>query len=140
MNNWKVYALASALFAGLTAILAKIGVRDISSNLATLIRTAVILVFLIALVGFRGEWKNPAALSQKSLIFLVLSALATGISWLCYFKALQLGPASLVSSIDKLSLVFAILLAVLFLGEHLTWMQWSGAFLMAVGALLIALR
>ena len=140
LNDWKIYAIASAFFAGLTAILAKIGVKDISSNLATLIRTVIILLFLIGFVWFRHEWQNPFTLSKKSLIFLAFSGLATGLSWLCYFRALAMGPASLVAPLDKLSLIFAVILSVLFLGERLTLIQWSGAFLMAVGALMIAFK
>ena len=140
LNDWKIYALGSALFAGLTAVLAKVGVKDISSNAATLIRTFVILFFLVSLVWFRHEWQNPFTLSKRSLVFLVFSGLATGVSWLFYFKALQMGPASLVSSLDKLSLVFAVILSVMFLGEHLTLAQWGGALLMAIGAFLIAFK
>lgn len=140
MLSWKVYALGSAFFAGLTAVLAKIGVEKIPSNLATLIRTIVIILFLIFLVQGRGEWQSPARLPAKSLLFLALSGLATGLSWICYYRALQLGPASLVSPIDKLSVVFAILLSVVFLGERLGAWQWAGAALVASGVLLLALK
>ncbi len=140
MTDWKLYAVGSALFAGLTAVLAKVGVKDIPSNLATLIRTFVILAFLGALVAARQEWKNPLLLNRHSLVFLVLSGLATGLSWICYYRALQTGPASLVAPIDKLSLVFAILLSVLFLGERLGVFQWLGACLIAAGALLIIFK
>lgn len=138
--NWKLFALGSAFFAGLTAILSKIGVEDIPSNLATLIRTIVILLFLIALVLARGEWRSPGGLSSRSLLFLVLSGLATGLSWICYYRALQMAPASLVAPLDKLSLVIAVLLAVLFLGERLTTIQWAGAVLMSLGAILLILK
>ena len=138
MSSWKIYAFGSALFAGLTAVLAKIGVKDIPSNFATLIRTCVIIAFLFLLVGFRHEWENPLSLDRKSLIFLLLSGIATGLSWICYFRALQTGPVSIVAPIDKLSLVFAVILSGLFLGERLGVLQWLGVLLMAVGALIIA--
>ena len=139
MSSWKVYAFGSAFFAGLTAILAKIGVKNIPSNLATLIRTCVIITFLFLLVGLRHEWENPLSLDRKSLTFLLLSGIATGLSWICYFRALQTGPASVVAPIDKLSLVFAVVLSGLFLGERLGILQWLGVLLMAAGALMIAL-
>jgi transporter family protein len=138
--NWKLFALGSAFFAGLTAVLSKIGVEDIPSNLATLIRTFVIFLFLIVLVGVRGEWRSPSGLSHRTLLFLVLSAFATGLSWICYYRALQMAPASLVAPIDKLSLVIAVLLAVLFLGERLSAIQWAGATLMSAGAILLILK
>ena len=138
--NWKLFALGSALFAGLTAVLSKIGVEDIPSNLATLLRTFVILLFLIGLVLVRQEWRNPGELSSRTLLFLVLSGLATGLSWICYYRALQIAPASLVSPLDKLSLVFAVILAVLFLGERLTLIQWVGTALMTSGAILLILK
>ncbi|MEI7527990.1 MAG: EamA family transporter [Elusimicrobiota bacterium] len=140
MTDWKLFAVGSAFFAGLTAVLAKVGVKDIPSNLATLIRTVVIIVFLGALVAARHEWKNPLLLNRHSLVFLVLSGLATGLSWLCYYRALQTGPASLVAPIDKLSLVFAIVLSVLFLGERLGVYQWLGATMIAAGALVIIFK
>jgi transporter family protein len=140
MTAWKLFALGSAFFAGLTAVLAKIGVKDIPSNLATLVRTIVIIVFLGILVAARGEWKNPLLLDRHSLTFLVLSGLATGLSWICYYRALQTGPASLVAPIDKLSLVFAIVLSVFFLGEKLGPYQWLGAGMIAAGALLIIFK
>jgi transporter family protein len=133
MTEWKIYAVGSAVFAGLTAVLAKIGVQNIPSNLATLIRTVVIVVFLGFLIWGRHEWRNPLLLDRRCLIFLVLSALTTGFSWLCYYRALQTGPASLVAPIDKLSLVFAVLLAVVFLGERLSLQQSVGIALMVGG-------
>ena len=135
--DWQIYALGSAFFAGAVAILAKIGIADVPSNLATLIRTIVITLFLVVLVSVRSEWINPSTINKKAFIFLILSGIATGLSWICYFRALQLGPASLVTSIDKFSLVFTVLLAVLLLGERLNLLQWSGVALMTVGALLI---
>lgn len=140
MLDWKIFALGSAIFAGATAILAKIGVKDVSSNLATLIRTIVIIIFLALIVGVRGEWKNPLLINRHSLIFLVLSAIATGLSWLCYFRALQTGPASLVAPIDKLSLVFAIVLSLLFLGERLSMYQWLGVGLITAGTFVLIMK
>jgi len=138
--DWKLFAIGSAFFAGLTAVLAKVGVRNISSNLATLIRTIVIITFLSILVGMRREWENPLLLNRKSLIFLVLSGITTGLSWLCYYRALKTGPASLVAPIDKLSLVFAVVLSILFLGERLNTFEWIGAFLIVAGTLVIIFR
>lgn len=140
MIDWKLFAIGSAFFAGLTAVLAKVGVRNISSNLATLIRTIVIITFLSILVGIRREWENPLLLNRKSLIFLVLSGITTGLSWLCYYRALKTGPASLVAPIDKLSLVFAVVLSILFLGERLNTFEWIGAFLIVAGTLVIIFR
>lgn len=140
MLDWKLFAIGSAFFAGLTAILAKVGVKNISSNLATLIRTIVIIAFLGILVFIRREWENPFLLNRKSLIFLILSGIATGLSWLCYYRALKTGPASQVAPIDKLSLFFAVVLAVIFLGERLNMFQWIGAFLIFAGALILVFK
>lgn len=136
--SWKLLALGSAIFAGSTAVLGKIGVRDIPSNLATLIRTASIFPFLILIVSARGEWSGWRAMSHRTVLFLFLSGIATGISWMCYYRALQLGPASLISPIDKLSMVVAIGLSIVFLGERLSMMQWAGVSLMLLGAFLVA--
>ena len=140
MLDWKIFAIGSALFAGLTAVLAKIGIKNVSSNLATLIRTVVIIVFLGVLIGFRREWKNPLLIDRHSLLFLALSGITTGLSWLFYFRALQSGPASLVAPIDKLSLVFAVVLSFLFLGERLGVYQWLGVCLIAGGVFIIILK
>ncbi len=140
MADWKWFALGSALFAGLTTVLAKVGVEQIPSNLATLIRTVVVLAFVALLVSLRQEWPKPGQLSYRSVAFLVLSGLATGLSWLCYYRALQRGPASLIAPLDKLSLVVAVFLAVLVLGERLTGLQWFGTFLMSVGAVLMIVK
>ncbi len=140
MLDWKLFALGSAFFAGLTAILAKVGVKDIPSNLATLIRTVVIIVFLLLLVGIRHEWKNPLLLNRRCLVFLVLSGITTGLSWLCYYRALQSGPASVVAPIDKLSLAIAILLSVVFLGEQLNMYQWVGAGLIVAGTFVMIFK
>lgn len=138
--DWRLLALSSAFFAGTTAVLGKIGVQGIPSNLATLIRTAVIFPFLIGIVVVRREWTSLHSISTHSLIFLILSGVATGLSWMCYYRALQLGPASLISPIDKLSMVVAIGLSVAFLGERLTMSQWFGVAMMIVGAYCVARR
>ena len=135
--TWFHWALLSALFAGLTAVLAKVGVKDIDSNLATAIRTVVILVFAWAIVLVRGPL-SLNTVSGKTWLFLVLSGLATGASWLCYFRALQLGEASRVAPIDKLSVVVAMMLSVLFLGEALTWQHWLGGVLIVTGSIVLA--
>jgi len=140
MLDWKLFALGSAFFAGLTALLGKIGVKDVNSNLATFIRTVVVIIFLSLLLSFRGEWANPLQINKKSLIFLVLSALATGLSWVCYYRALQTGPASLVAPIDKLSVVFAVILSVIFLAERPGFYQWLGIGLITSGTLIIILK
>lgn len=137
--TWQIYALLSALAAGATAVLAKVGVESMPSNLATAIRTLVVLVFAAGIVALRGEYHGLAAISKRSLLFLVLSGCATGLSWLAYFRALQLGPASRVAPIDKLSLPITIALAWLVLGEPLSWRLALGVTLMTAGAL-IALR
>jgi bacterial/archaeal transporter family protein len=135
--NWLTWALLSAFFAGLTAILAKIGVQNISSNLATAIRTVVILIFVWA-VAVASNHEKISSIGTRTWIFLVLSGIATGLSWLCYFRALQLGQASQVAPVDKLSVVIAIALAAIFLHEHLTWHQWLGGLLIFAGAIVVA--
>ena len=137
--TWLLYAFLSAIFAALTAILAKIGVKDVNSNLATAIRTIVILIFAWGIVFFQGVHKQLGNISRYSLIFLVLSGIATGMSWLFYFRALQLGEASKVSPIDKLSLVFTIILAAVILKEKVTIPILLGAILMSAGAIVIGL-
>jgi transporter family protein len=117
MSDWKLFALGSAFFAGLTAVLAKIGVKNIPSNTATFIRTIVILIFIFLIINARKEWQSFSSLNKSSLLFLILSGIATGLSWLCYFRALQTGPASLVAPIDKFSIIFAVILSIIFLGE-----------------------
>jgi bacterial/archaeal transporter family protein len=140
MLSWKTFAVGSAFFAGMTAILAKIGLKNISSNLATFLRTIVIIIFLGVVIGIRREWKSPFLIDKRSLLFLVLSGITTGLSWLCYFRALQSGPASLVAPIDKLSLVFAVVLSLLFLGERLGVYQWIGICLITSGALIVIFK
>jgi transporter family protein len=135
---WWTYALLSAAFAALTAILAKLGVKGVDSNLATAVRTSVVLVLAWGVVALQGNLGAVATLSRPTLLFLGLSACATGASWLFYFKALQLGPASLVSALDKSSLALTILLAALFLGETLTLRTAIGCSLILAGTAVIA--
>lgn len=135
---WQAFAFGSAFFAVLTAVFAKVGVSELNSNLATLIRTAVILLITILIVSVRGEWESPAKLSCRGLGMIVLSGVATGLSWLCYYRALQMAPASLVAPVDKLSVVMVILLAIVFLGEPLTWRVGLGGSLVLIGVVVLA--
>jgi len=141
MFGWQLWAAGAAVLAALTAVLAKYGVEGIDSNLATLIRTLVVVVALTGLLAINGQlrWHQLAVLPRASLVALGLSGLATGASWLCYFKALQLGPVARVAAIDKLSVVLVAGFGVLVLGEHLGPRGWMGVLLMGVGALLVAL-
>lgn len=136
-SNWILFALGSAFFAGLTALFGKIGVAGINSNLATFIRTLVILAVTAAILSLRDEWQPSAPIQPKTWLFLVLSGIATGLSWLCYYRALQLGPVSKVAPIDKLSVVFAILLGVLFVGESMTWPIAIGGGLIVAGSVVM---
>ena len=136
-DSWIPFALGSAFFAGLTALFGKIGVAGINSNLATFIRTMVILGVTAAILSLRDEWRAPATIGAKTWLFLVLSGLATGLSWLCYYRALQLGPVSKVAPIDKLSVAFAILLGVLFVGESLSWPVAIGGGLIVTGSIVM---
>lgn len=136
--TWKLFALGSAFFAGLTAIFGKLGVEGINSNLATFVRTVVILVMTFAIVSFQGEWRFPQRIVEmRPIVFLVLSAIATGLSWLCYYRALQMAPASMVAPVDKLSVVFAIVLSVLFLGEAVTPKLIMGGTLIVAGTMVL---
>jgi transporter family protein len=137
--DWRVFAIASAFFTALTAIFGQVGVSQINSDLATFLRTVVILLVTALLLWARHEWQKPEALSPKGVLFLVLSGIATGLSWLCYYRALQTGPASRVAPIDKMSVVFVVLFAVAFLGERLTWKVGIGSVLVTIGAVLMAL-
>jgi transporter family protein len=139
-QSWLVWALLSAVFAAATAILAKIGLEGIDSDYATLVRTSVILVVLAAFVYAAGKWQNPASLPHRSLLFLTLSGLATGASWVCYFRALKMGEAFRVAPIDKLSVVLVAIFAVTFLGERPAPKDWAGIGFVAVGVLLLSLR
>ena len=134
---WWIYALLSALFASLTALFAKIGITSVNSNLATAIRTIVILIIAWSIVFARGEAKGLATLSRHNIIFLVISGIATGLSWIFYFKALQMGKVSQVAPVDKLSVALTIILAVLFLGEALTIKTAIGAVLIIAGTAVI---
>ena len=137
--DWRVFAIGSAIFAALTAIFGKIGVSEINSDLATFLRTIVVLLITALLICARHEWQRPDALSAKGVVFLILSGAATGLSWLCYYRALQTGPASRVAPIDKLSVILVVLFAVFFLGERLTWKVGLGGILVTAGAVLMAL-
>ena len=137
---WQVWAALSALFAALTAIFAKIGVENVNSDLATLIRTLVVFCVLGMIIYATGQFQDPAKISGRTYLFLLLSGLGTGASWLCYFRALKLGPATLVAPIDKLSVVLVALFGVIFLGERPSLNGWLGIALIATGAVLIVLK
>jgi len=137
--SWLIYALLSAIFGALTAILAKIGIKNVDSNLATAIRTVVILFFAWGIVFWQGTVNKISSISQFSLVFLILSGITTGLSWLFYFKALQMGKASQVAPIDKLSLIITIILAAVILKEKVSPGIVIGGALMAIGAILVSL-
>ena len=139
-EQWQFWAVLSAVFAALTAIFAKVGVSDVSSDYATLVRTAVILLVAALVVRFTGAWQPPSSVPLRTWTFLVMSGLATGASWLCYFRALKAGPATLVAPIDKLSVVLVALFGVVFLGERPSANGWLGIGLIAAGVMVIALR
>ncbi len=138
-GNWFFWAALSAVFAALTAIFAKIGIQGVNSDLATLIRTCIIGCLLAVFVWFTGKWSDPFALPSKTWVFLGLSALATGASWACYFRALQMGDASKVAPVDKFSLVLVAVFAFAFLGERPGWNEWLGIGLVAAGVMVLAL-
>lgn len=138
--SWLPWAIGSAVFAALTAIFAKIGLEGIDSDFATLLRTFVIVAVLGAFVGIAGKWRNPFVLPAKSVSFLVLSAFATGASWVCYFRALKVGEAAKVAPVDKLSVVLVAAFAVAFLGERPVAREWLGIGLVAVGVLVLSLE
>ena len=139
-SNWFFWALLSAVFAAFTAIFAKIGLKGVDSDLATLIRTVVILGALAGFVYFTGKWSNPFTLSSRTWLFLVLSGLATGASWVCYFRALKIGDASKVAPVDKLSLLLVAVFAFLFLDERPSTQEWLGILMVGAGVLLLALK
>lgn len=139
-DSWQLWALASAAFAALTAIFGKIGVEGVNSDFATLIRTVVILAVLTAIVAATRQWQPLGAVSGRTWLFLILSGLATGASWICYYRALKLGPASQVAPVDKLSILLVAVFGVAFLGERLSARNWLGVGLIAVGAVLVAAR
>jgi len=138
--SWLPWALGSAVFAAFTAIFAKVGLEGVDSDYATLIRTFVIMLVLSVLVYATGKWRNPATLPARAATFLVLSGLATGASWFCYFRALKLGEASKVAPVDKLSVVLVAIFAVVFLGERPGLRDWAGISLVGGGVLLLALK
>lgn len=140
LSDWMIWAALSALFAGLTAIFAKVGVANVNSDFATFVRTIVIFFVLAAILTWRSEWQPLSTLSTRTVVFLVLSGLATGASWVCYFRALQLGDAARVAPIDKLSVVLVAVFGVVFLGERLSATNWIGVLLIAGGAVLVAMR
>ena len=139
-GTWFFWALLSAAFAALTAIFAKIGLTGVDSDLATLVRTGVIAVVLAAFVVATGKWANPLTLPGKTLLFLMLSGLATGASWVCYFRALKMGDASKVAPVDKLSLVLVAVFAMLFLHERPSEREWLGILMVGAGVLVLALK
>jgi transporter family protein len=139
-HGWFYWALLSAIFAALTAIFAKLGLAGVDSDLATLVRTFVIILVLGAFVGVTGKWTNPLTLSKNTLGFLVLSGLATGASWVCYFRALAIGEASKVAPVDKLSLLLVAVFAVLFLRERPSVREWLGISLVGAGVVILGLK
>ncbi len=139
-SSWQLWAVLSAAFAALTAIFAKIGVENVNSDLATFIRTVVVVCVLGLIVSATRQFQNPAEISGRTYLFLVLSGLGTGASWLCYFRALKLGNVAQVAPIDKLSVVLVAVFGVLFLGEKLSAANWLGVLLVAGGAILVAIR
>ncbi len=138
--SWQIWALLSASFAALTAIFAKIGVENINPDLATFIRTIIVLISFALILFATGQFRAPDTISAKTWTFLMLSGLATGASWLCYFRALKLGPATLVAPIDKLSVVLVALFAFVFLGERPSATGWAGIALISAGAVLLVLK
>jgi len=139
-GHWFLWAAMSAVFAALTAIFAKVGIRGVDSDYATLLRTLVIVLLLAAFVGWTGKWRDPMALPWRTWLFLGLSALATGASWVCYFRALQAGNASQVAPVDKFSLVLVAVFAYTFLGERPSPREWLGLALVSGGVLLMAFK
>jgi bacterial/archaeal transporter family protein len=139
-NDWFCWALLSAVFAALTAIFAKIGLEGVDSDFATLIRTLVIITVLASFVYVAGKWTNPLALRPKTLSFLALSGLATGASWICYFRALQVGEASKVAPVDKLSVVLVAIFAFVFLGERPIAREWLGILMVGAGVIVLGLK
>ena len=139
-TGWFYWAVLSAIFAALTAIFAKVGIQGVDSDLATLVRTAIIIIVLAAFVVLTGKWTNPIALPPRTWLFLGLSGLATGASWVCYFRALQIGEASKVAPVDKLSLVLVAVFAFAFLGERPSVREWLGIAMVAGGVVVLALK
>ncbi|MDT2023015.1 EamA family transporter [Methylocella sp. CPCC 101449] len=139
-TSWIIWALLSAGFAALTAIFAKVGIQNVNSDFATFIRTLVIIGVLAVILAATGNWQSPTSISGRTYVFLILSGLATGASWICYFRALQLGDAARVAPIDKMSVLLVAVFAVVFLGERLSAINWLGVTLIAGGTVLVALK
>lgn len=139
-HDWFYWALLSAVFAALTAIFAKLGLEGVDSDLATLIRTFVIMITLTGFVYSAGKWSNPFALSARTWLFLVLSGLATGVSWVCYFRALKVGDASKVAPVDKLSLLLVAVIAAIFLHERPTSREWLGIIMVGAGVIILGFK
>jgi len=137
-GSWLFWAALSALFAALTAVFAKVGVENVNSNFATFVRTLVVVVATAGLLTMLGQWQAPGEVSRKTYLFLVLSGLGTGASWLCYFRAMQVGDAARVAPIDKLSVVLVAIFGVFLLGEKLSGLNWLGVAMIAGGAILVA--
>lgn len=138
--DWLIWAFLSAVFAALTSVLAKVGIQGVDSDLATLVRTFVIVLVLGAFVVATAKWTNPLTLPRKTLLFLILSGLATCASWVCYFRALQIGEASKVAPVDKLSVVLVAIFAVIFLGERPSVKDWLGISLVGLGTVILAIK
>ncbi|HEV2570336.1 MAG TPA: EamA family transporter [Beijerinckiaceae bacterium] len=139
-TSWIIWALLSAGFAALTAIFAKVGIQNVNSDFATFIRTLVIIGVLAVILAATGNWQSPTSISGRTYVFLILSGLATGASWICYFRALQLGDAARVAPIDKMSVLLVAVFAVVFLGERLSAINWLGVALIAGGTVMVALK
>lgn len=140
LPDWFFWALLSAVFAAMTAIFAKVGLEGVNSDFATLVRTCIILIVLTAFVFFTGKWSNPGSLSPKTWLFLTLSGLATGASWVCYFRALKIGEASKVAPVDKLSLVLVAIFAFVFLHERPGIREWLGILMVAAGVIVLGFK
>jgi transporter family protein len=138
-SDWAFWALLSAVFAAMTAIFAKLGLEGVDADLATLLRTLIILAVLAVMVGVTGKWHDPTELSARTWLFLGLSGLATGASWVCYFRALKIGEASKVAPVDKLSLLLVAVFAFLFLGERPSLQEWAGILMVGAGVIVLAL-
>ena len=140
LAHWQIWAVLSAAFAALTAIFAKVGVENVNSDFATFVRTIVVILALLGILTITGHWQAPGEISRRTYLFLILSGLGTGLSWLCYFHAMQLGDAARVAPIDKLSVVLVAVFSVLFLGERLAALNWLGVAMIAGGAILVAYK